>query len=316
MPAGSDRSAVVCYQCQQPGHYKSSCPMKSSSVSSTPKACYGCGQQGHLIRDCPGQGAGTGSGRGSRQRPSQSATVQSVLRHRYHRDVFLHWHRPMHFLDRQFFESRQKSYADKRIRPLSFEVGDHVFLRVSPRKGLMRFGKSGKLSPRFIGPFEILDRVGEVAYRLALPPQMDRVHNVFHISMLRKYEPNPSHILSWVDVDIDEDVSYEEGPVQILDTQQKVLRNKTIPMVKVLWRHHGVEEATWELEQEVRSKYPALFSSSAVALESRGITDGLAVSSARMNSAGGKLNYGWLGRGRLAAAGEELDHNEDGLSCG
>ncbi|XP_059639261.1 uncharacterized protein LOC132281583 [Cornus florida] len=159
-------------------------------------------------------------------------------------------------------QSRQKSYADKRRRPLSFEVGDHVFLRVSPRKGLMRFGKSGKLSPRFIGPFEILDRVGEVAYRLALPPQLDRVHNVFHVSMLRKYEPDPSHILSWVDVDIDEDVCYEEGPVQILDTQRKVLRNKTIPMVKVLWRHRGVEEATWELEQEVRSKYPALFSSS------------------------------------------------------
>ncbi|XP_059664161.1 uncharacterized protein LOC132309926 [Cornus florida] len=159
-------------------------------------------------------------------------------------------------------QSRQKSYADKRRRPLSFEVGDHVFLRVSPRKGLMRFGKSGKLSPRFIGPFEILDRVGEVAYRLALPPQMDRVHNVFHVSMLRKYERDPSHILSWVDVDIDEDVSYEEGPVQILDTQQKVLRNKTIPIVKVLWKHYGVEEATWGLEQEVRSKYPALFSSS------------------------------------------------------
>ncbi|XP_059627120.1 uncharacterized protein LOC132269918, partial [Cornus florida] len=153
-------------------------------------------------------------------------------------------------------QSRQKSYADKRRRSLSFEVGDHVFLRVSPRKGLMRFGKSGKLSPRFIGPFEILDRVGEVAYRLALPPQLDRVHNIFHVSMLRKYEPDPSHILSWVDVDIDEDISYEEGPVQILDTQQNVLRNKTIPMVKVLWRHHEVDEATWELEQEVRSKYP------------------------------------------------------------
>ncbi|XP_059638674.1 uncharacterized protein LOC132280943 [Cornus florida] len=91
---------------------------------------------------------------------------------------------------------------------------------------------------------------GEVACRLALPPQMDRVHSVFHVSMLRKYELYPSHVLSWVDVDINEDVSYEEGPVQILDTRQKVLRDKTIPLVKVLWRHHGVEEATWELEQE------------------------------------------------------------------
>ncbi|XP_059630330.1 uncharacterized protein LOC132273386 [Cornus florida] len=121
-------------------------------------------------------------------------------------------------------QSRQKNYADRRRRPLSFKVGYHVFLRVSPWKGLMRFGKNGKLSPQFIGPFEILDHVGEVTYRLALPPQMDKVHNVFHVSMLRKYEPDPSHILDWVDVDIDEDISYQEGLVQILDTQQKVLR--------------------------------------------------------------------------------------------
>ncbi|XP_059638570.1 uncharacterized protein LOC132280833 [Cornus florida] len=160
-------------------------------------------------------------------------------------------------------QSRQKSYADRRKQPLSFEVGDHVFLKVSPRKGLLRFGKSGKLSPRFIGPFEILDRVGEVAYRLALPPLMDRVHNVFHVSMLRKYELDPSHVLSWVDVDIDEDVSYEEGPIQILDTRNKVLRGKTVTLVKVLWRHHGIEEATWEREQDVRSAYPSLFSSPA-----------------------------------------------------
>ncbi|XP_059627605.1 uncharacterized protein LOC132270441 [Cornus florida] len=115
-------------------------------------------------------------------------------------------------------QSRQKSYADKQRRPLSFEVGDHVSLQVSPRKGMLRFRKNGKLSPRFIGPFEILDCVEEVAYRLALPPQLDRVHNVLLVSMLRKYNPDPSHILSWVDVDIDKDVSYKERPVQILDT--------------------------------------------------------------------------------------------------
>ena len=156
-------------------------------------------------------------------------------------------------------QSRQKSYADRRRRPLTFEVGDHVFLKVSPRRGLMRFGRSGKLAPRFIGPFEILDRVGEVAYRLALPPQLSSVHNTFHVSMLRKYEPDPSHVLDWTDLEVEEDVSYEERPVQVLDTREQVLRGKTIPLVKVLWRHHGVEEATWEREQEVRSKYPELF---------------------------------------------------------
>ena len=140
-----------------------------------------------------------------------------------------------------------------------FEVGDHVFLKISPRRGLMRFGKSGKLSPRFIGPFEILERIGETAYRLALPPQLSGVHDVFHVSMLRKYEPDPSHVLDWTDLEVDEDASYEERPVRVLDRRDQVLRGKTIPLVKVLWKHHGVEEATWERELEVREKYLDLF---------------------------------------------------------
>ena len=142
---------------------------------------------------------------------------------------------------------------------LVFEVGDHVFLKISPRRGLMRFGKSGKLSPRFIGPFEILKRIGDAAYRLALPPQLSGVHDVFHVSMLRKYEPDPSHVLDWTDLEVDEDASYEERPVRVLDRRDQVLRGKTIPLVKVLWKHHGVEEATWERELEVREKYPDLF---------------------------------------------------------
>ncbi|XP_028084511.1 uncharacterized protein LOC114285649 [Camellia sinensis] len=123
----------------------------------------------------------------------------------------------------------------------------------------MRFVKSGKLSQRFIGPFEILERIREVAYRLALPPQLLGVHNVFHVSMLKKYEPDPSHLLDWFDLEVDEDASYKERLIQILDTREQVLRGKTIPLVKVLWRHHGVEEVTWEREAEVRSKYPDLF---------------------------------------------------------
>ena len=87
----------------------------------------------------------------------------------------------------------------------------------------MRFGKSGKLSPRFIGPFEIFERIGEAAYRLALPPQLSGVHDVFHVSMLRKYEPDPSHVLDWTDLEVDEDVSYEERPVRVLDRRDQVL---------------------------------------------------------------------------------------------
>ncbi|KAL5567484.1 hypothetical protein UlMin_024059 [Ulmus minor] len=156
-------------------------------------------------------------------------------------------------------QSRQKSYADKRRRPLEFNEGNHVFLKIAPMKGVMRFGRKGKLSPRFIGPFEILKRVGKVAYQLALPPSLSAVHNVFHVSMLKKYISDPSHVLQEAPVEIDEKLSYEEKPVQILDRKAKELRNKTISLVKVLWRNHTVEEATWEREDEMREKYPNLF---------------------------------------------------------
>ena len=108
-------------------------------------------------------------------------------------------------------------------------------------RGVKRFGVKGKLSPRFIGPFEVLDRIGEVAYRLAMPPSLSAVHNVFHVSMLRKYVSDPSHVLSYEDLELDEDLSYEEKPVQILDRKEKS------------------EEATWELESDMRDRFPELF---------------------------------------------------------
>ena len=147
-------------------------------------------------------------------------------------------------------QSRQKSYADLKRKSVEFQVGDHVFLRVSPMRGVKRFGVKGKLSPRFIGPFEVLDRIGEVAYRLAMPPSLSAVHNVFHVSMLRKYVSDPSHVLSYENLELDEDLSYEEKPVQILDRKEKVLRTKTIALVKVLWRNSKSGEATWELESD------------------------------------------------------------------
>ncbi|KAL5543351.1 hypothetical protein UlMin_007135 [Ulmus minor] len=156
-------------------------------------------------------------------------------------------------------QDRQKSYADKRRRLLEFHVGDSVFLKIAPMKGVMRFGKRGKLSPRYIGPFEILERVGKVAYRLALPPDLSSVHNVFHVSMLKKYVPDPTHVLEHEPIEVHEDLTYEEQPVQVLDRKEKKLRNKAIPLVKVLWRNHKVEEATWEREDEMREKYPHLF---------------------------------------------------------
>ena len=116
--------------------------------------------------------------------------------------------------------------------------------------------QAGKLLLRFIGPIEILERVGTVAYRLALPPSMSSVHEVFHVSMLRKYTPDPAHVADWGEIAVDTNGTFEKGPVGILDSWDQVLRRKTVRLVKVLWQHHGVEEATWESEGTMRATYP------------------------------------------------------------
>ena len=128
-----------------------------------------------------------------------------------------------------------------------------------PKRRVARFGKRGKLSPGFIGPFEILERVGTVAYRLALPHNMLGVHEVFHISMLRKYTPNPVHVVDWGQIEVDTNGTFEEGPVCILDSRDQVLRRKTVRLVRVLWRHYGLEESTWEREDTMQTTYPFLF---------------------------------------------------------
>ena len=128
-----------------------------------------------------------------------------------------------------------------------------------PKRGVVRFAKRGKLSPRFIGPFEILERIGTVAYRLALPPSMSGVHEVFHISMLRKYTPDLAHVVDWGQIEADMDETFEDGLVCILDSRDQVLRHKTVRLVLVLWRHYGVEESTWEREDTMRATYSFLF---------------------------------------------------------
>ena len=146
-----------------------------------------------------------------------------------------------------------------RRRPLEFEVRDHVFLKVMPKRVVVRFGKRGKLSPRFIRLFEILERIGTIAYQLALPPNMLGVHEVFHVSMLRKYTPDPAHVVDWGQIEVDTDGTFEEGPMCILDSRDQVLRRKTVRLVRVLWRHYGVEESTWKREDTMRATYPFLF---------------------------------------------------------
>lgn len=142
---------------------------------------------------------------------------------------------------------------------MEFEPGEKVFLRVSPTKGVMRFGKKGKLSPKFIGPYEILERVGEVAYRLALPPELERVHKVVHISQLRRYISDPSHVLQLEILHLDDKLSYKEVPVEIPYTKVRKTRGGKTQLVKVLWSNHKTEEATWEAEKAMREKYPHLF---------------------------------------------------------
>ena len=155
---------------------------------------------------------------------------------------------------------RQKSYADLKRKEIEFQVGDKVFLKVSPWKKILRFGRKGKLSPRFIGPYEVTERVGPVAYRLALPPELEKIHNVFHVSMLRRYRSDPSHIVSPTEIEVRPDMTYEEEPIKILAREVKQLRNKSVALVKVLWQKHGMEEATWEPEEIMRKQYPNLFS--------------------------------------------------------
>ena len=157
-------------------------------------------------------------------------------------------------------QNRQKQYADLTRKDMDFKEGEQVLLKVSPWKGLVRFGKKGKLSPRYVGPFEVLKQVGKVAYELALPPHMQHVHNVFHVSMLKRYRPDSNHVIEYEPIEIQPDLSYVERPIEILDRKEKVLRNRVVPIVRVLWRNPRVEESTWELESEMKEKYPQLFS--------------------------------------------------------
>ena len=141
-------------------------------------------------------------------------------------------------------QSQQKSYTDRQCRPLEFEVGDHVFLKVMPK---------------YIEPFEIFERMGTVAYWLALSSSLSGVHEVFHVSMLRKYTLNPTYVVDWGEIIVDTDENFEEGPVNIMDSCDQVLRCKTVRLVKVDWQHREVEEATWEREDTMRAIYHFLF---------------------------------------------------------
>jgi hypothetical protein len=169
-------------------------------------------------------------------------------------------------------QSRQKSYADSKRREVTYEVGDRAYLRVSPLHGVKRFGVKEKLAPRFVGPFKILALKGEVAYELELPESLFAVHNVFHVSQLKKCHPEMADTplrdtIPLEEVQLESDLTYEEKLIKILETSERVTRTKTINFCKVQWNHHIEEEATWEQEDELREDHPHLFASQP---ESRG----------------------------------------------
>jgi len=137
-------------------------------------------------------------------------------------------------------------------------VGEHVFFRVTPFIGLGRIIKSKKVSPKFIGPNQILRRIGLVAYEIALSPPLANIHNIFQASQLRKYVLDPIHILQFDSIQVKENMSFEVKPIRILDSQVKQLLGRSIPMVKVLW-DLIIRDSTWEIEEEIRASYPNLF---------------------------------------------------------
>ncbi|GJQ98606.1 putative reverse transcriptase domain-containing protein [Tanacetum coccineum] len=151
---------------------------------------------------------------------------------------------------------RQKSYADNRRKPLEFQVGDHVMLKVSPWKGVVRFGKKGKLAPRFVGPFEILERIGPVAYRLRLPEELSSVHDTFHVSNLKKCLADANLHVPLDEIKVDKTLRFVEEPLEIMDREVKTLKRSKIPIVKVRWNSKRGPEFTWEREDHMKAKYP------------------------------------------------------------
>jgi hypothetical protein len=157
-------------------------------------------------------------------------------------------------------QSRQKRYADQKRTPREFKTGYHVYLKIKPRRSSLKMGACAKLAPRHCGPFEVLDIVGPVAYRLALPPTV-KEHNVFHVSLLKKYVHDANHIIDWSVIQVEPEGEFLPEPQCILDRKETHLWNKTITQVKVQRKHFGPDEATWEMEDAMTQAYPILFTS-------------------------------------------------------
>jgi hypothetical protein len=158
-------------------------------------------------------------------------------------------------------QTRQKSYADRQRQPLCFLVDDYVYLKVSPMKGVSRFGVKGKLAPRYIGPFLVIEQCGPVAYRLQLPETLSAVHNVFHVSQLKKCLRVPDRTVEVTDVVLEPDLTYSEHPIRVLDQKDRITRRKTLKFYKIQWNQHSEDEATWETQDFLSKNFPGFLAS-------------------------------------------------------
>ena len=156
-------------------------------------------------------------------------------------------------------QSRQKSFPDQNQWEVEYDLDDYVFLKVSLMHGMTQFGINAKLTPRNVGPFENVERVGDIAYHLNLSLQLSHVHSVYHVSMLKKHTRNPSLLLPYTEIPIQADVTYEEQPTKIPTRDLRMLHNKETPIVKMHWQRRSEEKAIWELESEMYEKYSHLF---------------------------------------------------------
>ncbi|GJY21378.1 hypothetical protein Tco_0393944 [Tanacetum coccineum] len=163
----------------------------------------------------------------------------------------------------QVAHDRQKSHADKKSKPMEFQVRDKVVLKVSPWKGVVRFGKQGKLNPRYVGPFMVLVQVGSVAYKLELPQELSRVNNIFHVSNLKKCHADEPLVVPLDGLHIDDKLQYVEELVEITDREVKRLRQSRVLIVNVRWNSRRGHEFTWECEDQFKKKYPHLFTKTA-----------------------------------------------------
>jgi hypothetical protein len=164
--------------------------------------------------------------------------------------------------DLKLAQMGQKSYHDKGTAPRHFEVEDYVYLKVSPTKGVQRFGVKGKLAPCYIGSYEVTEVCGPVAYRIQLPERFSAVHNVFHLTQLKKGMHVPKNeMITEANAWIEPDFSLIEHPLRVLDRKERKTRRQTVRMYKIQWSHHTEEEATWETEEYLNTKYPSFLQS-------------------------------------------------------